>query len=80
MQARIGPKLCCDCKHSYEQLGIRDSYSQAKVIEAVRCRLKVASPVHGQMGDPLCEWSRAFETMCGPAGRWWEPRERTHHA
>lgn len=68
-------KLCKDCKHSWQEW-TTEPYSQSRHISATRCNVQVRSPVHGELGDPTCEWSRAFDGMCGINAKWWESKDQ----
>ena len=68
-EAEPKPNLCKDCRHY-----VADSH-----VEFDRCKKRaLASISHLIRGDApefgFCERTRSDSGMCGPQGRWWEPK------
>lgn len=66
-------KICLNCVHCYADFGHYPE-SGAAFIRAYRCSVQVWDYVSGKLGDPDCHFARWNETLCGPSGKWFEPK------
>lgn len=57
-------RFCVNCQHRYETYLDADSRTRGPD----RCDIPARSLVHGEMGHPMCEWSRSQQHLCGPSG------------